>query len=196
MGSAGSKVRSAGRTLASARSSLEGSSLSAQSEPPTTARYESPRSGSRPTAMASEQADPQDSADPQLAGYLKELGQVKVPKAPSNFTEDDSMLQLLRSRKQSEEQDSDPTARPDRFQASILAQYFDARKTTKSREEASELARSFGMDADLAESLARHYTTPSITRERSAEQEKEDYHIAGWVDPRWAEGSGPKRLPS
>ncbi|KAK4699954.1 hypothetical protein P7C70_g6301, partial [Phenoliferia sp. Uapishka_3] len=119
--------------------------------------------------------------DPSFLKNLDKLGQVAVPKTPGLFRSDNRMLDILSQRRANEISAETPSL--DRISAQSLSNLFDECKAVGTREEMEELAKEYGIDLKVVESLGKRFTAPSVAGVRTRKEEVEETQLARWVDP-------------
>ncbi|CAE6457416.1 unnamed protein product [Rhizoctonia solani] len=149
---------------------------------------------SKPEVMASETKDSQiesDSKDPHFMSKLSQLGQVQVPNPQLGQRlrpQSDNSFNMIRAREESEQMAASNTMPSNRVLALSLSDLLDARKSAKSTREISEIAKSYGMDVETLQNVARFINTPSVdpknvTRVVGKDGEEKTTMVASWSDP-------------
>ncbi|KAJ1309852.1 hypothetical protein OPQ81_006617 [Rhizoctonia solani] len=149
---------------------------------------------SRPEVMASETKDSRiesDSKDPHFMSKLGQLGQVQVPNLQLGQKlrpQSDHSFNMIRAREKSEQMAASNTMPSNRVLALSLSDLLDARKSARSTKEIVEIAKSYGMDVQTLQSVARFVNTPSVdpknvTRVVGRDGEEKTTMIASWSEP-------------
>ncbi|CAE7227127.1 unnamed protein product [Rhizoctonia solani] len=149
---------------------------------------------SKPGVMASETKDSHiesDSKDPHLMSKLSQLGQVRVPNPQLGQRlrpQSDSSFNMIRAREESEQLAASGILPSNRVLALSLSDLLDARKSARSSKEIEEIAKSYGMDAQTLQNVARFVNTPSVdpknvTRVVGKEGEEKTTMVASWSEP-------------
>lgn len=89
------------------------------------------------------------------------------------------MLDILSQRRASEIASETPST--DRISAQSLSNLFDECKAVTSRDEMASLAKEYGIDVHLLESLGRHISPPSVTSVRTKKEELEETQLVRLV---------------
>ncbi|KAH7340793.1 hypothetical protein B0J17DRAFT_627110 [Rhizoctonia solani] len=142
---------------------------------------------SKPGVVASEAKDSRiksDSQDPNFMSKLSQLGQVQVP----NPQLGQRVRPTIRVREESEQMAALNTLPSNRVLALSLSDLLDARKSAKSTKEIGEIAKSYGMDVQTLQSVARFVNTPSVdpknvTRVVGKDGEEKTTMVASWSEP-------------
>ncbi|KAL8283154.1 hypothetical protein RQP46_005932 [Phenoliferia psychrophenolica] len=167
MGSAASKVKS--KPLASGLRQPPAATL------PSARRQQQPAEPLRASGTKSEAIE-QDGHDPTFLSNLNALGQVHVPKTQGLFRSDNRMLDILAQRRANEVAEETPST--DRISAQSLSNLFDECKAVSSRAEMESIAKEYGMDVKLLESLGRFVTAPSVASVRTKKEELEETQLS------------------
>ncbi|CAE6436990.1 unnamed protein product [Rhizoctonia solani] len=149
---------------------------------------------SKSEMLASETKDSHieyDSKDPNFISKLSQLGQVQVPNPQLGQQlrpQSDRSFNMIRAREESEQMAASNTMPPNRALALSLSDLLDARKSAKSTQEIGEIAKSYGMDAQTLQSVARFINTPSVdpknvTRVVGNDGEEKTTMVASWSEP-------------
>ncbi|TDL27542.1 hypothetical protein BD410DRAFT_782645 [Rickenella mellea] len=104
-----------------------------------------------------------DAGDPHFMSKLNKMGQVNVNHHMASFhTADMHMRSILNKREQSEQQADSPMPTQNRILASSLFDLLEQTKTISTRRELENVARKYGMDVSVLESVSRSVNTPSV----------------------------------
>ncbi|GAA5932673.1 uncharacterized protein JCM15063_002174 [Sporobolomyces koalae] len=188
MGNAGSKAANAAKqaTKSTRQAALNQQPLAAASSANGGSSSSRPGSSRPPLASATkDEAILAESRDPDLAKNLHRLGQVSVPGKgmASTLHTDNAMLGILQERQRVDDAVAAGISTPDQLSARALSNLLDDRKSAKSKQEADEIAREYGMDPKLIDELARHINSPSISMVLpSSDPDEDDRRLAKWVD--------------
>ncbi|CAE6416523.1 unnamed protein product [Rhizoctonia solani] len=148
----------------------------------------------KPEVMASETKDSRiesDSKDPHFMSKLSQLGQVQVPNPQVGQRlrpQSDRSLDMIRAREESEQMAASNTIPSNRILALVLSDMLDARKSASSTKEIGEIAKSYGVDTQTLQNVARFINTPSIdannvTRIVGKDGEEKTTMVATWSEP-------------
>ncbi|CAE6516720.1 unnamed protein product [Rhizoctonia solani] len=132
-----------------------------------------------------------DSQDPHFMSKLSQLGQVQVPNPQLGQRlrpQSDRSFETIRAREESEQVAALNTLPSNRVLALSLSDLLDARKSAKSTKEIGEIAKSYGMDVQTLQSVARFVNTPSVdpkdvTRIVGKDGEEKTTMVASWSGP-------------
>ncbi|CAE6461654.1 unnamed protein product [Rhizoctonia solani] len=149
---------------------------------------------SKPEVMTSETKDSHiehDSKDPHFMANLSQLGQVQVPNPQLGQrlrSQSDRSFNMIRAREESEQMAASNTMPANRILALSLSDLLDARKSARSTKEIGEIAKSYGMDVQTLQSVARFINTPSVdpknvTRIVGKDGEEKTTMVASWSEP-------------
>ncbi|KAI0049673.1 hypothetical protein FA95DRAFT_1588093 [Auriscalpium vulgare] len=131
----------------------------------------------------------QDSRDPHLLANLSRLGPVRVDHHMQTVrTQEADVSRLFNSRAQAEQDAAGANTPRNRLWGYALDQLLEERQSVGTREEQSQLAERYGMDAAKLESLARYVNTPSIpegsiVRVIGKDGEEKITMTASWKEP-------------
>ncbi|KAG8764286.1 hypothetical protein FRC11_005090 [Ceratobasidium sp. 423] len=122
---------------------------------------------------------------------LGQLGQVEVPNPQLGQRlrpQSDRSFNMIQAREESEQMAASNTIPSNRVLALSLSDLLDARKSARSTKEIGEIAKSYGVDAQTLQSIARFVNTPSVdpknvTRVVGKDGEEKTTMVASWSEP-------------